>query len=506
MKRSMLDRRQFIKLASLLPATRFFASPTRSLQIPGANNILIILFDALSARNVSLYGYPRETMPNLARFAEQATVYHNHIAGGNFTSPGTASLLTGTYSFTHKAFHNYSEVKPEFVQKNIFGLFDQYYRLVYSQNPLVEVLFNQFQDNFELYKLSHELFISSSFITHLFPGDEDISTLSWYQWNSKEANPVTGSLFMPDLEYYLRKSITESYADQFPRGLPEVRGVGYYLIELTLDWVMRSLLEVPKPHLFYIHLLPPHSPYRARSEFVDTLDDGWMPPQKPNHLFSMGIDPENMYENRRFYDEYIQYVDAEFGRLNNWMEDNGIFEDTWVVFTSDHGEIFERAMVRHAKPTFLHPLVHIPLLIRSPGQTQRLDIHQPTNAVDVLPTLLQANKQPLPNWLEGEVLPPYGSQNPSLDRAFLAFDGREFYSGEKVTKGTAMILRWPYKLTYYWRHQVMKGNPEYIELFDIHTDPEELCNLSTERRQLSLELLAELKEHIKKSGQITFPK
>ena len=64
-------------------------------QNESVQNIIIIVFDAFSAYHISLYGYQRETAPNISRLAERAIVYHNHYAGGNYTTPGTASLLTG---------------------------------------------------------------------------------------------------------------------------------------------------------------------------------------------------------------------------------------------------------------------------------------------------------------------------------------------------------------------------------------------------------------------------
>src|SRR3972149_189137 len=54
-------------------------------------NIIVLVLDAMSAQNLSIYGYPRPTMPNLERFAQRATVYHSHLSAGNFTTPGTAS-------------------------------------------------------------------------------------------------------------------------------------------------------------------------------------------------------------------------------------------------------------------------------------------------------------------------------------------------------------------------------------------------------------------------------
>ncbi|HLF91645.1 MAG TPA: sulfatase-like hydrolase/transferase, partial [Anaerolineales bacterium] len=83
---SPFTRRDFLKLAALLPLTQFrwplfVGEPKGAVQNSGAPNVLFLVFDALTARNVSLYGYPRETTPNLARFAERATVFHNHRAG-----------------------------------------------------------------------------------------------------------------------------------------------------------------------------------------------------------------------------------------------------------------------------------------------------------------------------------------------------------------------------------------------------------------------------------------
>lgn len=97
--RSSQNRRDFLKLLALLPPSlllpQVIQQPLRAAADPMAKNVLIIVFDTLSAANISAYGYPRATMPNLARIAERATVYHNHYSGGNFTTPGTSSLLTG---------------------------------------------------------------------------------------------------------------------------------------------------------------------------------------------------------------------------------------------------------------------------------------------------------------------------------------------------------------------------------------------------------------------------
>ena len=96
---------------------------------------------------MSLYGYRRETTPNIARFAERANVYHAHHSGGTFTTAGTASLLTGMYPWTHRAINVMGLVAREQISKNIFNLLSPYYFTSgFSQNIVAEILLAQFDE------------------------------------------------------------------------------------------------------------------------------------------------------------------------------------------------------------------------------------------------------------------------------------------------------------------------------------------------------------------------
>ena len=101
MNNNPLNRRDFLKLAGLLSLGASIPSAEkliRSNQAQGKpKNIIVIVFDAFSAYNIPVHGYERLTTPNIARLSKRAIVYHNHFAGGNFTSPGSASLLTGVF-------------------------------------------------------------------------------------------------------------------------------------------------------------------------------------------------------------------------------------------------------------------------------------------------------------------------------------------------------------------------------------------------------------------------
>ena len=94
-----LTRREFLLSLATVPLLGL-RLPQLQLMTPGSGlarqgdpslpNFIIMVFDTFSARHLPLSGYPRDTTPNISRLAERATVFHNHYAGGNYTTPGTA--------------------------------------------------------------------------------------------------------------------------------------------------------------------------------------------------------------------------------------------------------------------------------------------------------------------------------------------------------------------------------------------------------------------------------
>src|SRR3972149_3372403 len=122
---SKYSRRDFLKLLAGVPAaytlSRFL--PKSISQQPrgktGAPNVILLIFDTLSAYHLSLYDYRRKTTPNLERFAKRANVYHAHYSTANFTTPGTSSILTGLNPWTHRALHLSGLVARELADHNI---------------------------------------------------------------------------------------------------------------------------------------------------------------------------------------------------------------------------------------------------------------------------------------------------------------------------------------------------------------------------------------------------
>jgi arylsulfatase A-like enzyme len=472
------------------------AKAARQPQDPDAKNILILIFDALSAAHVSFHGYQRETTPNLARIAERAAVYYNHYAGGHWTYPATASLLTGVQPWTHRGLNTNRRLVSPFDQQNIFSLFENRHRAAYTHNPFADAVIRQFGASLDLHQPLETLYLGNLWVNRLFDQDYDTASVAWTRQSSRSDDGYANSLFLSNLFEYYDRRLLERYADEFPYGLPHVIEDNYFLLESAIDWILDQTASLPQPYLAYFHLYPPHDSYSPRREFAGRFaEDGYAPVEKPL-LFNFELVPQHALEGeRQKYDEYILNVDAEIGRLVAAMEQQGALENTWVVITSDHGELFERGMLGHRRHVFYEPLIRVPLLILEPGQVARRDIFSPTSALDLLPTLLHVAGEAIPDHLEGEILPPYAEQK--TDRSIYAMDARANPPLEPLDRATFMLLRDTHKLVYHLGYEGMLKTDPFFELYDLKNDPEELENVYTQKSGVAAIMREELLEKLR---------
>ena len=503
-----ITRRDFLKLSGLLPISLVAPRIQNSLDVfqqgqERPPNVIVVVFDAFSAFDISLYGYQRETTPNLARLAGRAVVYHNHYSGGNFTTPGTASLLSGMLPWKHRQFVHFNEGGEIFTNNNIFSAFENYYRLACTHNPLANDLLGRLikrGGNLDDYIPSEQLFLTTDgFITDLFKNDDDIASVSWVRAVKSKEEGFAYSLFLTRLYELYQEGKIERELLFYPRGLPNVKSDNYFILEQAVDWLSNELQNVPQPFIGYFHLMPPHAPYKTHRDFYDVFrGDGLKQIPKPISTFARENDPQykDLWKIRTGYDEFILYVDREFGRLFDKLEESGLLENTWLVLTSDHGEMFERGILRHTTPVLYQPVIRVPLMIFEPGNKKRTDIYSNTSAVDVLPTLLHITGQKPVDWTEGVVLPPFGP-GPDTDRNVHTIQAKNNKQYEPIRVATITLVKDRYKLQYFFGYDELGGlDSERIELYDLKDDPEELNDLSVSKRETAAELLNELKQKL----------
>ena len=500
-----VSRREFLKLVGMLPLVKATWPFTIRSHRPSASstkpNFIVLVFDSLSARHMSLFGYPRETTPNMDRFAERATVYHSCYSAGNFTTPGTASLLTGVYPWTHRALHLHGEVAEPYVERNIFSLMpNDYFRVAYTHNLLVASLLHQFRGDISYRKPTRDLCIyDDQYSDQIFSDDYNASF--WSEWLTlRGENPSPGSLFLSaahrGLRFLHKADVERRYGELFPRGIPNLHNL-HFILGDAIDWIGEQLSSLPQPYFAYFHLLPPHEPYMARRDFVDRFKDGWQPPHKSEQYFSQGHTQQELNRERRHYDEYLAYADSEFGRLLDEMEHSGILQDSYLILTSDHGEMFERGIRGHVTPTLYDPINRVPLLISEPGQRVRKDVYSPVSTVDVLPTLLQSVGAPLPEWIEGLVLPGIDDNEPLEARRVFTVEAKSNAIRGPLDKATIALTTDEFKLIEYIGYD---GLDRKCELYEVQSDPEELNDIAGRRTSLVSDLRLAIGNEVKRAS------
>jgi arylsulfatase A-like enzyme len=487
MTSSRFSRRDFLKAAGAAALPLLFPRQALGLESTLRNgsqpNVLVLVLDTLSAPHMSVYGYPRPTTPALEKFAERSTVYHSHYAAGNFTTPATASMLTGCVPWTHRALNLFGLARRDLAGRNLFHqLGNDYRRIAFTQNMLAELLLRQFGADID----QHLPFPFSSRdattlgISQRLPND---SVASFYAFDDflatrrENDGPLAGSPLLGLLDI-LRKDKETVASDDFPLGAPFNNYYTYTNAE-TFQNILRVIEEArkgDKPYFGYFHLWTPHEPYRPRAEYLGKYKkDGYEPTVKPEHpLTETFRNEKNLLRLRQAYDEYITDVDADLGLFLGALERSGALDDTCVIITSDHGQLFERGEHGHNTALLYDGVLRIPLLISVPGQKQRADIHTPTSNIDLLPSLAALTGGRPDPASEGILLPGLGGiEDPN--RSLFSLVAKNNSAFAPIKHASLSMIKGSRKLIYYLGYGAYDGKSE---LYDLADDPDEMNDLA----------------------------
>jgi arylsulfatase A-like enzyme len=188
----------------------------------------------------------------------------------------------------------------------------------------------------------------------------------------------------------------------------------------------------------------------------------------------------------------IAELDTEFGQVLSELESAGVLQNSYVIVTSDHGELFERGEIGHASALMYAPVTHIPLLIAAPGQQTRSDFHSLTSNLDLLPTLVQIVGQEIPDWAEGRLLPGFGgTEDPT--RSIFSMVSKDNAAFRPIQHGSFALIKSPHELFFYTGYP---NHPDAFELYNLQEDPDELQDLFTKDINTASQMKDELLEAI----------
>jgi arylsulfatase A-like enzyme len=152
-----------------------------------------------------------------------------------------------------------------------------------------------------------------------------------------------------------------------------------------------------KPFAAFVSWNPPHSPFVAPDTFRLLYDTATMK-MRPN------VTVPDIKEQQRNYYAAVSSIDYNFGRILTFLEENNLDENTWVVFSSDHGEMMGSHGFIKEKTMWYEESIGIPFLIRGPGLTRTGRDNRLVAVYDFMPTLLGLMGLPIPEDVDGRDL------------------------------------------------------------------------------------------------------
>jgi arylsulfatase A-like enzyme len=180
----------------------------------------------------------------------------------------------------------------------------------------------------------------------------------------------------------------------------------------------------------------------------------------------------------------VEMIDDGVGNILKALDETGSMDNTFVIFTSDHGELLGDHGLLHKGPPSYRQLTEVSLLMRGPGIEAGMTTKALTNHVDLAPTLLDLAGIDATNMrFDGR------SMRPVLDQDVAEF--RKYNFGEYHPAAKAELYNQTVSTTR-WRLTRYPDRPEWGELFDLENDPGEHYNLFNQPDHS--EIISELSE------------
>lgn len=252
-------------------------------------------------------------------------------------------------------------------------------------------------------------------------------------------------------------------------------------IEKALAWIKKNK---DKDFFLWIHLEDSHEPFFAGGSYLEKVKVNYNFSKEKNELSKKDIDL-----SRKLYKNGLKSVDGNISYFIEELKKFGIFDDTYIVISGDHGqEIYDRKSCGHG-PDFYQENINIPLILVGPKIKRKIE-KKVVGLIDIGPTILNLLKIKIPEQYLGMDL--LGKK-----REFLIIE-----DARKENLQNPDMTKVKYDLRYF-KAAIIKGNYKYVykktgkdELYDLKKDPKEKENIVDKKKELVEELKEEIMRHI----------
>lgn len=456
-------------------------------------NIILILTDQHRLSAVGSYGETPCQTPNLDKLAKNGVRFETVYTVSPVCSPARATIMTGLYPHSHG------------ICSNIYDLGCSVHEMVDSEELLPRMLEKagyqcgytgkwhlggkwHFDSNLTLFNIPYKSCLPKDvgFQGQNFPGHggggykypEYVDYLSKNNFSHEVQHPET-NLKDPSGKGWPTFGILSG---------PIESTVSHFLVNHTIDLIDR-FTESSKPFFIWHNFWEPHEPYYVLREFYDLYKDVEIPEWQNYRFNSRDIKGPHQVklhpniENLRWEDwaEAIRYyyaastmIDYQIGRLVDYLEKKGLYKNTIIIFTADHGEtlgshggLIDKGWHHFEEVQRIPLIVNIPQVntkwIRQPGEI----LQEWIALVDVYSTILDiAGVDFDKSHIHGKSFIPIlqGKQVEWINTAFI-----EFYGVSNLPTSMITVRRGDIK--YGWNCSCMD------ELYDLRIDPHEMNNI-----------------------------
>jgi arylsulfatase A-like enzyme len=397
-------------------------------------NVVLVTFDTVRVDHLSTYGYGPRTSPNLTALAAGADRYTAAQSTAPWTVPSHASIFTGRYTFQHGA--EASERAPEWATQNAVGLAESFVTLA-------------------------ELFAARGYRTGGFVANEVFLAQRFG--------------FAQGFETYLAK-----------------RKPATLVNESAFEFLAR---RGDAPFFLFVNYMDAHRPYRT-APIADAVSRGLCEPdpEPAGELLDRYIEAvmaktgEDTAALRERvvgqYDLGVAHDDLALGALIAKLKELGVYDDTLIVVTSDHGEYFgEHELVEHSKDVYQEAL-RVPLVVKRVGQTNGRVIDTPVSHAE-LARLIGAG-------LTTEQETEFARQFPYAPGAPLRLAEIWLSRPNELAASWGARFKRKRAALYLDKWKYIRSSDGANELYDLEADPREATNLAATKPELAQTLAARL--------------
>lgn len=468
-------------------------------------NILFIMSDDHSYQTISAYDNRFIQTPNIDRIAEEGAIFTNSFVSNSICAPSRAVMLTGKHSHINGQINN--TVKFDGEQQTFPKLLKQkgYQTAIIGKWHLKSdpTGFNYWDILIGQGHYYNSRFITNGVKTNTEGYVTDIITDKGIDWLEKrdKSKPfcmllhhkATHRIWKPDTALFnLFKDTTFEIPDNFfdnYEGRQAAKEQKLSIInDMDLVYDLKMLdkegdikTKYRKNYENMLNRLNPEQRKRWDEEYNPVIEEFKKADLKGEELAK--------WKYQRYMQDYLRCVaslDNNIGRILDYLDKNGLAENTIVVYTSDqgfymgeHGFFDKRFMYEQSLRT--------PLVIRYPKSIEAgTRIYELVQNIDYAPTFLDYAETDIPSDIQGLSFKPLAENKKTKWRDAIYYHYYEF-PNEHMVKKHYGIRTDRYKLIHFY------NDIDQWELYDLENDPDEMENIyNTENK----ELIESLKEQL----------